>query len=639
MSNQVKLPDRIYITESVLNQIEQEIYSRPPEQGGALLGPPGLPTITRFVYDSWGHTTGVSYFPSDELVDLVPKIELNEDLELKGIIHSHPAGIAHPSGQDIHGPFTRALNENAHLSYFLGPILVHSNAPLGHHCIKCGNGTIAFHIAYRDFNKIKVQPIQCQVISDEELKQQTERAKEQKLSLGVQQFSKDLKQLANFFSIKDELAVIPIEVNGRSIYGVQIPLSSKFELTLFIGESYPFTPPIAIISDISRKRCRNVEQLYLVWDLDTPLSNRLLDALNRYFYDKVPERMVYGLQNFPCLTEDRATAELAGWNLSFSRNELTSDELYTELRKRSTGILSQEISSKRVLVVGLGSVGSYLSELLVRSGVGHLTLVDPESVEAVNLSRTVYEVGDIGKPKVDAAARRLLNINPKVQLNRLAVNLTHLSHEKVDQLVTESDLVVAVTDDHEAQRALNRFAYARGKPAVFVGIYAKANGGEVIYTLPEITPCYLCATRSRTASEDVGLGGNYGLGVDYSTGRLIGEVGLAADIQHVSSAACKIALALLLNESEGSKIQDFIRVPASKGKNYVVFSNTPNFWIFSEVMSKVAGQHTYQSLWLKVNKNEDCDVCGNNRRDPMKVPMKSPELSDLRIIYTERKNN
>lgn len=636
MSSLGNIPEEVYITKDVLRRIEQEIADRPPEQGGALLGPPGFPAVTRFIYDSWAHTTGASYVPSDKLIEMVPRIERQEDLEFKGIIHSHPAGIGHPSGQDIYGPFTRALNENPHLPFFLGPILTHSNAffDRGSHYVKCGRGTIAFFVAYRQGDRTEIQPIRCHVVTEKELAQQIPKGRREsttcQFSLAVQQFRQDLEIITGFFDVRSELAIVPMEIDQRSVYGVQIPLSPSLELTIIISDSYPFTPPIVIASDITRSERKQLEQIHLRWDLSISSPERLMSGLLEYFPHKTPEKKTYGPTSEQPLTEDPAIAKLAGWKQFFTKGRFASEELYAALLKRSMGIISQTIHSKRVLIVGLGSVGSYLSELLVRSGISKLTLVDPESVEAVNLSRTVYDVSDIGRLKVDAIARRLLNISPAIQLNRHAVDLTKLSLEEVDHLVTEADLVIAATDDLEAQRALNRFAYARGKPAVFVGIYAAANGGEVIYTLPEITACYICATKR--------VLGEAAPGEDYGTGRLAGEVALAADIQHISSTAGKVALSLLiLEDPTDSKLKDFIRAPASRGKNFIAFGNMPDFWIFPKVMSGVVGQYAYQSVWLTVEKQPECEVCGNARRDPMTVPMRSPDVSSLRMIMEKHK--
>ena len=142
-----------------------------------------------------------------------------------------------------------------------------------------------------------------------------------------------------------------------------------------------------------------------------------------------------------------------------------------------------------------GSVGSYVAELLARSGVGRLALVDPEPVEPANLARTVYDAEDVGRPKVEALARRLRAIRPGIALDLHARAVEAFEPAALDALVRAADLVVAATDDPGAQRALGRFAYARGRPALHAGLYARAHGGEVILSAPERTPCYLCATR------------------------------------------------------------------------------------------------------------------------------------------------
>ena len=151
-----------------------------------------------------------------------------------------------------------------------------------------------------------------------------------------------------------------------------------------------------------------------------------------------------------------------------------------------------------MLVAGCGSVGSYVAEQLVRSGVGALALVDPEPVEAANLSRTVYEAADVGSPKVEALAGRLRASAPGCGSSGTRA-ARRARPGVLDGLVRGADLVVAATDDPAAQRVLNRFALGRGRPALFPGLYAGARGGEVVVAVPGRTPCYLCQTRTRGA--------------------------------------------------------------------------------------------------------------------------------------------
>lgn len=76
------------------------------------------------------------------------------------------------------------------------------------------------------------------------------------------------------------------------------------------------------------------------------------------------------------------------------------------------------LSSAHVLVVGLGGVGGYAAELLVRAGVGELTLADADHVELSNVNRQIVALhSTIGRSKVEVACERMLDINPGVRLH------------------------------------------------------------------------------------------------------------------------------------------------------------------------------------------------------------------------------
>src|SRR5689334_7448627 len=80
----------------------------------------------------------------------------------------------------------------------------------------------------------------------------------------------------------------------------------------------------------------------------------------------------------------------------------------------------QQLANARVVVLGLGGVGSYAVEGLVRSGIGHLTLVDFDVVCVTNTNRQLHAtVSGVGKPKCELLAQRCLAINPEVQVEAI----------------------------------------------------------------------------------------------------------------------------------------------------------------------------------------------------------------------------
>lgn len=81
------------------------------------------------------------------------------------------------------------------------------------------------------------------------------------------------------------------------------------------------------------------------------------------------------------------------------------------------GIMS-EISSKKVIIFGVGGVGSWCAESLVRSGIQHITIVDSDRICITNINRQLMATVDtVGQVKVDSLKKRLLAINPKAQIN------------------------------------------------------------------------------------------------------------------------------------------------------------------------------------------------------------------------------
>ena len=109
----------------------------------------------------------------------------------------------------------------------------------------------------------------------------------------------------------------------------------------------------------------------------------------------------------------------------------------------------EKLKNTTVLVIGLGGVGGYVVESLVRSGIGNLILVDYDKVDITNFNRQIIAVKDnIGKYKVDCFKKRIKSINPKcnVIIYNLKIddtNIEDIFNFKIDYVVDAVDLVKA----------------------------------------------------------------------------------------------------------------------------------------------------------------------------------------------------
>ncbi len=159
----------------------------------------------------------------------------------------------------------------------------------------------------------------------------------------------------------------------------------------------------------------------------------------------------------------------------------------------------QKLTQKHVLIIGAGALGTGGAEVLVRAGVGKLTIVDRDYVEWSNLQRQqLYTEEDAEKrmPKAIAAKRHLQRINSEVHIEAHIVDVTPTEFE---QLIDGVDLIIDATDNFDIRMIMNDISQKHHIPWIYgscVGSYA------ISYTvIPNETPCLHCLM------EDVPVGG------------------------------------------------------------------------------------------------------------------------------------
>ena len=140
-----------------------------------------------------------------------------------------------------------------------------------------------------------------------------------------------------------------------------------------------------------------------------------------------------------------------------------------QIRLPHWGLEGQErLQKARVLIVGVGGLGSPISLYLAGAGVGTLGLVDADTVSVSNLQRQVlYTEQELGEPKVACAARRLKGLNSEVQIETHDVRL---SAENVAEIVSRYDLVVDACDNFQTRFLLDDTCAALHKPYVYGAI-------------------------------------------------------------------------------------------------------------------------------------------------------------------------
>jgi molybdopterin-synthase adenylyltransferase len=169
---------------------------------------------------------------------------------------------------------------------------------------------------------------------------------------------------------------------------------------------------------------------------------------------------------------------------------LTDDELDRYARhivlKEIGGTGQVRLKAAKVLVVGLGGIGSPASLYLAGAGIGTLGLLDDDDIDLSNLQRQVlYSTLDIGTPKVEQAARRLGALNPNLLLNPHRLRLTE---GNAKEILKDYDIVIDGCDNFETRFLVNRVCMAAGKTLISAAL-GRWSGQVAVF---EGKPCYQC---------------------------------------------------------------------------------------------------------------------------------------------------
>ena len=172
--------------------------------------------------------------------------------------------------------------------------------------------------------------------------------------------------------------------------------------------------------------------------------------------------------------------------------ELSPDEIRRYSRHLimpEVGLAGQlKLKQARVLLVGAGGLGSPASLYLAAAGVGTLGLVDFDVVEFSNLQRQIiHGTTDVGRPKLDSARERLLEVNPEITIESHDVRLD--SGNALDVL-GGYDIIVDGTDNFPTRYLINDACVLLGVPNVYGSIFRFEGQASVFYATEG--PCYRC---------------------------------------------------------------------------------------------------------------------------------------------------
>jgi molybdopterin/thiamine biosynthesis adenylyltransferase len=161
----------------------------------------------------------------------------------------------------------------------------------------------------------------------------------------------------------------------------------------------------------------------------------------------------------------------------------------------------QKLLASHALVIGAGGLGSPAAMYLASAGVGHITIVDDDTVDLTNLQRQIAHTTDrVGQSKALSARQTMAHINPDIVITALT---ERVDDARLAQLVASADVVLDCTDNFATRHAINRACVAQRTPLVS-GAAIRFDGQISVFDPRSgALPCYSCLFPQDQQFEDV----------------------------------------------------------------------------------------------------------------------------------------
>lgn len=259
---------------------------------------------------------------------------------------------------------------------------------------------------------------------------------------------------------------------------------------------------------------------------------------------------------------------VAGRRFKLMRAEGDGDGAVAPMFDRNVRAFGQDgqrlLGQLRVGVVGAGGTGSAVVEMLVRLGVGYVTVWDPDEIDETNITRIHGSVAtDVGTMKVDVASR--LASEAETGTKVLGVPSSVVNRAGIEGL-SKSDVIFGCTDDHAGRLVLSRLAYRYLVPVIDCGVVVDSADGEIrgvtgrVSVMAPGEPCLVCRGQVDPAVAAAEMLDPARRAALAGEGYTQGEVGPAPAVVAYTTATAAAAVSELLGRLFGFATSDSTQI-------------------------------------------------------------------------------
>ena len=210
---------------------------------------------------------------------------------------------------------------------------------------------------------------------------------------------------------------------------------------------------------------------------------------------------------------------------------------------------AERLREKHLAIIGCGSGGSALALMAAPSGIGKLTLVDPDTLALENIGRHMLLRSDVGQAKAEVLKQLIKDINPQAEVDAVVGRFKDFPYRP--------DLIISAVDSFSCESMINDYSLRENVPAIYGGCWGEASVGEILYVVPGRTPCYECFASFRRDQVEIPDDPRKYTDREFDATKVPGQAGLWANILIITGVMFQLVLALLDPESDRTALIDY----------------------------------------------------------------------------------
>lgn len=293
-----------------------------------------------------------------------------------------------------------------------------------------------------------------------------------------------------------------------------------------------------------------------------------------------------------------------------------------ELTLRNRGRVPAVISAQRISMLGVGALGSVMSDLFTKAGIGTLRLYDKDILQVGNVSRHLCGIESFGESKVEAVGLKLIQHNPFSNIVPTSVDIAE-SYDALSNVLSDCDLAVSTTADESLEAAVNEVAVTESQIVYYARAMRGGTAGRIFRVIPGRDACRYCISSHVKRAQSDEDDSHRWINVPELEGTLLSHecgnpvlAGSGIDLTLIAGLATRI----ILNDMATGFGDD-------------------NHWLWASeaIPGHPVLDNAFNLVARRLERDPDCPFCADPPVQQVRVPSHVQEQMEMRAIEADGK--